>query len=195
MRLGDFLSPDVDEGGTQRGGCPRQPKNTTPYHVRATKNGGIPVAVVKRKHHKVVVVSNIDGDSKALLTDLQRTLGTGGVIRDGAVEIQGEQHLERVRSFLVSQHFTTHCLVGVSRKNLQPTAAETSLETQNGKKPEAPKQKTTSIDTIAPLSSKTINGMKPPQLKEHLAALGLSSQGNRKELVARLLAATTTQSS
>jgi translation initiation factor 1 (eIF-1/SUI1) len=189
MKLGDFLPPAA-EGGKQ--GSNLEPPNTSPYQVRATKNGGIPVAVVKRKHHKVVVVSNIEGDSKALLTDLQRTLGTGGVIRDGTVEIQGEQHLERVNSFLVSRHYATNCLVGVSKRNLQQAGAAVtkSVDTQNGKKPEAPKQKVASVDANVPLSSKTINGMKPPQLKEHLAALGLSQQGNRKELVARLLAAT-----
>ena len=69
----------------------------TLYSVRATKKGGVPCVVESRKHHKVVVLSNIEGDVPALLSALQKSLGTGGVRRGNSVEIQGEHHLDKFK--------------------------------------------------------------------------------------------------
>ena len=82
------------------------------YSVGATKKGGVPVRVESRKSKKVVVIDNAEGDLKALLKDLQGALGTGGVLRDGTVEVQGEQHLERVTQFLLE----SGCIVGASKQ-------------------------------------------------------------------------------
>ena len=40
---------------------------------------------------------------------------------------------------------------------------------------------------LGPLDTKEIKGMKPPELKAHLSARGASTQGNKKELIARLV--------
>ena len=41
-------------------------------------------------------------------------------------------------------------------------------------------------DDITPLTTREIKGMNPNMLKEHLKARGLSTQGNKKALMARL---------
>ena len=94
---------------------------TQSYRVRASKKGGIPVAIEKRKcGKKVVLIAGVEGDVAALLSDLKRALGAGGVVtypdpsrRDrGTAEIQGERHLERVQEFLA----LSGCVVGLSKK-------------------------------------------------------------------------------
>ena len=75
------------------------PVPSLPYTVRATKKGGVPCVVESRKHHKVVVLSNIQGDVGALLSALQKSLGTGGVRKGNTVEVQGGHHLEKIRKF------------------------------------------------------------------------------------------------
>jgi len=85
-----------------------------PYSMRATKGGDVPCVVEKRKHHKVVIIRNVKGDVHALLSSLQKTLGTGGVCRSGgSIEIQGEHHLEKVRIFCLN----SGCVLGASKKN------------------------------------------------------------------------------
>jgi translation initiation factor 1 len=58
---------------------------------------------------KVVTVidglPNNSGFLKELVQDLKRACGTGGAVRDGAIELQGDLR-ERVRSLLQSKGFT-----------------------------------------------------------------------------------------
>ncbi|EDO45436.1 predicted protein [Nematostella vectensis] len=60
------------------------------FFVSKTKKGKLPLVVENRaKGKKVTVVSNVIGDPRTLLTELKRT-GSGGVVRDNAVELQGD---------------------------------------------------------------------------------------------------------
>ena len=183
------------------------------YCVKATKQGGIPVLVEKRRHHKVVVVFNVEGETGCLLRDLQRCLGTGGVLRkmgearrergqEGGtyktdqIEVTGEKHEKRVREFLVSQG----CIVGASgkvKKEVEQAMAKNKKRGMTGnehaeKKLEAEqRQKAEKLAAFDPalvsLDTRTVKGMRPADLKGHLAARNCSTQGSKKELVARLL--------
>ena len=71
-----------------------------PCRVARTRKGGLPVAVEKRARGKVVtVVRNISGDSEALLKELKRRCGAGGVVREDSIEIQGD-HKDTVKAYL-----------------------------------------------------------------------------------------------
>ena len=184
------------------------------YSIGATKKGGIPVSIETRKCSKVVVIENAEGDLKALLRDLQHALGTGGVIRGSSVEIQGDQHADRVRAFLVS----SGCLVGVSRQvreearpvsKASPKAAELRLDGSQMRgvddfiskyggsranppaewrsAPTSKKDAEKKAAVHAALDAKEVKAMNPTDLKARLSARGLSTQGNKKELLARLL--------
>eukprot|EP01116_Phalansterium_solitarium_P024437 TRINITY_DN8961_c0_g1_i2.p2 TRINITY_DN8961_c0_g1~~TRINITY_DN8961_c0_g1_i2.p2 ORF type:complete len:186 (-),score=36.39 TRINITY_DN8961_c0_g1_i2:139-696(-) len=83
------------------------------YIVHGSKKGGFPVTLETRaRGKKVTIIHNVTGDSAALLADLKRAIGAGGVLRDNDVEIQGE-HEERVAAFLVK----SGCVKGVTNAN------------------------------------------------------------------------------
>jgi translation initiation factor 1 (eIF-1/SUI1) len=161
------------------------------YTVRATKKGGVPCAVESRKHHKVVVLSNIEGDVPALLSALQKSLGTGGVRKGNSIEVQGEHHLEKIKRFCL----TSGCVVGATKQSkVEAQAATGKKSNNNNKKSETTNNSATTatavkaaVDGTAPLSQKEIKAMKPTELKEHLVVRQLSTQGNKKELLARLV--------
>jgi translation initiation factor 1 (eIF-1/SUI1) len=70
------------------------------YTIMKTKKGGLPVRVESRgKGKKVTVVFNVTGDLRLLLTQLKQAAGSGGVVRDDTVEIQGEK-VEFVERFI-----------------------------------------------------------------------------------------------
>ena len=51
------------------------------YSVQATKKGGAPLTVEKRKYGKAVTIlplASVKGDANLLLTQLKNALGTGG---------------------------------------------------------------------------------------------------------------------
>lgn len=161
-------------------------QHTLPYTVRATKKGGVPCVVESRKHHKVVVLNNIEGDSAALLSALQKKLGAGGVCKGKSIEVHGEHHLEKIKNFCLN----SGCVMGASKQNKTAAAVATQKKnkTSNDKgKNEASAKTKPSIDVTKPLSSKEIKAMKPIELKEHLSGRKLSTQGNKKELISRLL--------
>jgi len=71
-----------------------------PYRVVKSKKGNWPLAIEKRSGGKVVtVLRNIEGDAGALLKELKKRCATGGVVREGALEIQGD-HRKAVEAFL-----------------------------------------------------------------------------------------------
>jgi translation initiation factor 1 (eIF-1/SUI1) len=210
MTIGDFLPPPQRQQQQQQQQQPSavaapnikspnmQNAPTTPYGIRATKKGGVPCVVESRKHHKVVTLSNIEGDVGALLSALQKALGTGGVRKgDSVIEVQGEHHLETIRSFCLK----SGCVAGATKQSkAEATAAAAAKQKQkqtskgkanptenNSSKASATK----AISSTAGLSQKEIKAMKPETLKKHLAARDLSIQGNKKELVARLTEAST----
>ena len=162
------------------------------YHVTGSKKGGFPVTVEKRScGKKVTVIRNVTGDSSALLSGMKKKLGCGGVINkdNGNIEIQGERQAA-VETYLTEMN----CLKSVSMAK-QVAAAPVKKEgnkvaelTNIDKKMMS--QKTSSAIAPAELSSITEQAakkMKPSEIKVHLKAAGLSTQGNKKELLARLL--------
>lgn len=63
----------------------------TDYFICRTKKGGIPVKVENRASgKKVTLIENVKGDAKLFLQDLKIRFGTGGVVKDGVIELQGD---------------------------------------------------------------------------------------------------------
>lgn len=86
--LGAGMLDDLPQGP-----APNPPHDTAPaFRVQKTKKGNWPLSVEKRAAGKVVtIVGNVSGDADALLSKLKKRCGAGGVTRNGAVEIQGDQ--------------------------------------------------------------------------------------------------------
>jgi len=88
--------------------------SSAPYTVTASKKGGFPVTVQSRARGKTVtVIHNVSGDVEALLGDLKRAVGGGGVVRDGNVEVQGDHSL-KVQALLLK----FDCVKGVSHMKI-----------------------------------------------------------------------------
>ncbi|VEU41514.1 unnamed protein product [Pseudo-nitzschia multistriata] len=168
-----------------------KPTTNLSYTVRATKKGNVPCVVESRKHHKVVVLSNIDGDVDALLSTLKKKLGTGGVKKGNTIEINGggDKQVEAIKRFCVK----SGCLKGVSKQTKGAIVEKTSKSAKGTGNKKSNDENTpkppSSIDPSMRLTSKEIKAMKPNKMKEHLAAWQLSTQGNKKELIARLISA------
>ena len=85
------------------------------YSIGKTKKGGLPVRVESRSKGKkvkfnmtstfimsvlqVTVVFNVTGDLKLLLSELKQAAGSGGVVREDTIEIQGDK-LQFVENFI-----------------------------------------------------------------------------------------------
>ena len=170
-----------------------KPPANLSYSVQASKKGNVPCVVESRKHHKVIVLSNIEGDVDALLSVLKKKLGTGGLRRGNTIEISGggDKQVEAIKRFCVE----SGCLKGASKqtKGAIAEAASKGAKGTSNKTPSrdigvTPNPKTSAaINPAILLTSKEIKAMKPNTMKEHLAARQLSTQGNKKELIARLL--------
>ena len=71
-----------------------------PYKIGRTKKGGLPIRVENRnKGKKVTVIFNVSGDLKMLLSELKHAAGSGGVVKEDTVEIQGDKQ-DFVEKFL-----------------------------------------------------------------------------------------------
>jgi translation initiation factor 1 (eIF-1/SUI1) len=157
MTIADFLPPpqpppqppatanpkNTDTNNNSNSNTPEDSTKSLSYTVRATKKGGVPCAVESRKHHKVVVLSNIEGDVPALLSALQKSLGTGGVRKGHSIEVQGEHHLEKIKRFCL----TSGCVVGASQQNKAEAAGKKSQN--NTKKNETTTNTTETTTTKA----------------------------------------------
>ena len=169
----------------------RAPDNHLGYFVTGSKKGGFPVAVEKRAcGKKVTVIRNISGDRGALLSALKKKMGCGGVMNeDGSVEVQGERQ-PAVEKFLTEMK----CLKSVSKakkenaapKKVEKTVALTKLDNKFAEANNLSKGKPVALE-IASVSEQAAKKMKPAEIKMHLKEAGLSTQGNKKELLARLL--------
>jgi len=163
------------------------------YHVTGSKKGGFPVTIEKRSCGKrVTVVRNVVGDSSALLSVLKKKLGCGGVIsKDGIIEIQGERQ-SAVEKYLTEMN----CLKSVSMakkvaaapakkegKVAEPTKIDKKMAELGGGK----KASMLQAAELTSITEQAAKKMKPTEIKVHLKAAGLSIQGNKKELLARLL--------
>ena len=187
-------SQDVWEGPTISQNKPADtfPNGDIGYYVTGSKKGGFPVAVEKRGcGKKVTVIRNIVGDPAALLQGLKRKMGSGGVVNpDGSVEIQGERQPE-VEKFLTEMK----CLKSVSGAKKAAAApvkaaAKAALPTKIDKKMAQaanPSANKPAAAPIASITSEAAKRMNPTEMKANLKAAGLSIQGSKKELLARLL--------
>ena len=64
------------------------------FSVQATKKGGAPLFLEKRKYGKTVTIlplSSVKGDAESLCTQLKNALGTGGTTIDNRLELQGDK--------------------------------------------------------------------------------------------------------
>ena len=52
-----------------------------------------------RKGKTVTVISNLTGDLKSMQRELQRLCGAGGAVKNGVIEIQGDQRI-KIRQYL-----------------------------------------------------------------------------------------------
>lgn len=102
----------------------------TPYIVMGSKKGGFPVSVESRaRGKKVTVIHNVSGNVEALLTELKRSVGAGGIVRDGDVEVQGD-HSTKVEAMLIK----LGCIKGVSRANIAAALPPTTKTKSGGGK-------------------------------------------------------------
>jgi translation initiation factor 1 (eIF-1/SUI1) len=193
------------EGGGGEGGASSSgdAECEAEWTVQGTKKGGLPIKVETRRNgKKVVMIEHVSGDLDALLSDMKCALGTGGVARPevGTVEVQGGHHEKAVRDFLNA----SGRLTGVNKKSIAAgnaakgaaksgsvaarRAADGRAELTAKSQPPPSKKVTVDAEKLAPLDSKRVKAMKPPELKAQLLARGESAQGNKKELLKRLLA-------
>jgi len=71
-----------------------------PWVVGKTRKGGFAISIERRaKGKRVTVLGNVSGDAEALLRELKKRCGAGGVVREGAIELQGD-HQAAVVEFL-----------------------------------------------------------------------------------------------
>lgn len=76
----------------------------------------LPVAYIQREKKsrggKVVsVISNLSGELKALQKELQKLCATGGTLKDGKIEIQGD-HRDRIAEYLKQKGFKVKLIGG-----------------------------------------------------------------------------------
>jgi translation initiation factor 1 (eIF-1/SUI1) len=73
---------------------------TRPWVVGKTRKGGFAISIERRaKGKQVTVLRNVSGDAEALLRALKKRCGAGGVVREGAIELQGD-HQAAVLEFV-----------------------------------------------------------------------------------------------
>ena len=83
--------------------CPVPTRASVAYSIGKTKKGGLPVRVESRsKGKKVTVVFNVTGDLKLLLSELKQAAGSGGVVREDTIEIQGDKQ-QFVENFIAKK--------------------------------------------------------------------------------------------
>lgn len=97
------LAGAVPENLPQHKTAPETPDPATParpWAVGKTRKGGFAILIERRPKGKhVTVLRNVSGDADALLRELKKRCGAGGVVREGAIELQGD-HQAAVVEFL-----------------------------------------------------------------------------------------------
>lgn len=98
------ITEDYDEIGSCFSDHERECRQEC-IQVMRTKKGGFPIYLEKRaKGKKVTVIRQVTGDSKLLLQTLKAKFGTGGLIKPGEVEIQGDFEDKLVKYFRENSH-------------------------------------------------------------------------------------------
>ena len=94
------VSQDVADITTAQAETKPEKPRGLPYTIGKTKKGSLPIRVENRnKGKKVTVIFNVSGNLKELLSELKHAAGSGGVVKDDTVEIQGDKS-EFVEKFL-----------------------------------------------------------------------------------------------
>jgi len=94
------VAKDTKESSNTDGDRKSEKTVELPYSIGKTKKGSLPIRVENRnKGKKVTVVFNVTGNLKELLSELKHAAGSGGVVKDDTVEIQGDK-AEFVEKFL-----------------------------------------------------------------------------------------------
>ena len=95
----------VGDGTSKDGAAPPPQAGPTAeilprYFVAKTRKGNWPVAIEKRGGGKIVtILRDVEGDGSLLLKELKKQCATGGALRDGAIELQGDQR-DSLEAFL-----------------------------------------------------------------------------------------------
>jgi len=97
------LAGAVPEHLPQHQTAPETPTPAAPpcaWAVGKTRKGGFAISLERRaKGKQVTVLRNVSGDAEALLRELKKRCGAGGVVREEAIELQGD-HQAAVLEFL-----------------------------------------------------------------------------------------------
>ena len=118
LTLGDFLVTKsvVDENNVGAVGCSSsittietaqdsKEQGSKIFFVCRTKKGGIPVKVESRSSgKKVTLVEHVLGNGKLLLQELKNKFGTGGLLRDDCIELQGDCKTKVSKYFNDNKH-------------------------------------------------------------------------------------------
>lgn len=172
------------------------------YVIQGTKGCTFPITVEKRRGKLVTYISNCSGDTQLLCQQLSKLLGCGASfdVAKNKVFVQG-RHDTRIEEYLVTKQ--SHCLKGIMRKKKQRIetavanvaaqkkqreAKKKSRDVINKHEEQLKKNKTkmqASVDER--LTRQQIAKMKPKEMKIHLGTRGLSIQGSKGELMARLV--------
>ena len=80
----------------------RQAANQTAYIERDRK---------KRAGKVVTVISNLQGDLKSLQKEMQKLCGSGGTVKNGKIEIQGD-HRDKITAYLQNKNIRTKFVGG-----------------------------------------------------------------------------------
>ena len=93
--------------------APSPPITASPslaFTMTRTRKGGFPIHLEKRAGGKcVTVVGGLSGDLPPLLKNLRKLCGSGGVLRDEGLELQGD-HCEKLETFFKNnaKHTDSH---------------------------------------------------------------------------------------
>ena len=85
----DHIDTDQNEAGTT-------PSSKQTVYIERDRK--------KRAGKVVTVISGVKGDLKTLLKDLQKLCGSGGTVKAGQIEIQGD-HRDRIAGYLGDKGF------------------------------------------------------------------------------------------
>jgi translation initiation factor 1 len=96
--LGGAVPRDLPEHEAAPDGPPAIPARA--WAVGKTRKGGFAISIEHRARGKqVTVLRNVSGDADALLRELKKRCGAGGVVREESIELQGD-HQAAMLEFL-----------------------------------------------------------------------------------------------
>jgi hypothetical protein len=116
-----------------------------------------------------------------LLAVLKKSLGCGGTVGPGEVVIQGEL-VTKVEQFLAK----TGCVSGIQQAKMEATGAMANVALAKAAASARPVSQIAKVP-VERLSAQEIKKMKPAEMKKMLKENGHSAQGNKNELLSKML--------